>query len=236
MCSFRWNEHGLTRLRIAPLSRRPVDQIKAPETAHLNAATFRQRAALRLNNGFDGEIDIFGSELRVALGKPRDERGTGHAHILARSSAPGYSAAELRRATNPELQRLPRPLYRKRLHQVSQRQMCWLSSRKNSLHDVRRQQRKTHHTADKSRADPFPAFAISSRDPKVTFANSRCQRNARAVSFTSVLSIFAHGAGLPSVPSGNTITLRPPRFLTTIAKLKFRSPAAASWAPSIYFF
>lgn len=47
-----------------------MDQIEAPAPAYLNASTFRQRAALRLGNGFDGEVDIFGGELWMALGKP----------------------------------------------------------------------------------------------------------------------------------------------------------------------
>ena len=46
-----------------------MDQIKAPATAYLNVATFHQHAALRLKNGFHGEIYIFGGELPWALGK-----------------------------------------------------------------------------------------------------------------------------------------------------------------------
>ena len=111
-------------------------QIEAPETAYLNATTLHQRVALRLKNGIDREIDIFGGELRMARGKPGTEGGTGHADILARSTAPGYSAAGLPTTTNPELQSLPRPLHRKWRHEILQRQACRLFSRENGFHDV----------------------------------------------------------------------------------------------------
>lgn len=109
-----------------------MDQIKAPATAYRNASTFRQRAALRLGNGFDGEFDIFGGELRMAFGKPGNGIGTGHhAHILARTIAPGYSTANLHGSTDPERFSLPRPFHREGQHWMLPREARRLFAHQN---------------------------------------------------------------------------------------------------------
>ena len=45
-----------------------------------------------------------------------------------------------------------------------------------------------------------------------------CHRTARAIALIIVLSRVAAGAALPCVPSGNTITLPPPRFLKVMGR------------------
>jgi hypothetical protein len=77
--------HGLARLGIAPNARRAQGSVEAPEAAHLHFAAVGQCGAYRVENAADGQLYIFGGEMRVLLADSLDEFGTVHdQYILLR--------------------------------------------------------------------------------------------------------------------------------------------------------
>src|SRR5690349_20509564 len=71
--------HPLARFRVAAHARRPVVQPEAPEAADFYPLALHQALRHRVQDHLDGEFGIFGHELRIARGEPRDQFGLGHA-------------------------------------------------------------------------------------------------------------------------------------------------------------
>ena len=70
--------------------------------------------------------------------------------------------------------------------------------------------------AQSSFSGSFESFRYQPARPPIPNCNlcpAHSTGNARATALIMVLSMVAIGAGFPYVPSGRTITLRPPRFL-----------------------
>lgn len=78
---FGWDRDGGTCFGITPFARRAMIQTEATETSDLCSIPFSQRLRHLIQDGTNGQFDVFEGELRELLGKSLDQFRTGHGSV-----------------------------------------------------------------------------------------------------------------------------------------------------------